>query len=78
MKKIFALLLACSLLLTLALLSTSCDFQGEVDSVRTELMDTAKDLLDPFLNRSESHTTESSVESEPTDSSTTDSSGVNM
>ena len=78
MKKIFALLLVCSLLLTLALLSTSCDYQAEVDSARTELMNTAKDLLDPFLNRSESHTTESSVESEPTDSSTTDSSGVNM
>ena len=78
MKKIFALLLACSLLLTLTLLSTSCDYQAEVDSARTELMNTAKDLLDPFLNRSESHTTESSVESEPTDSSTTDSSGVNM
>ena len=66
MKKTIAFLLICSLLFTLAIAFTSCDYQAEVDSVRTELMEGAKDLLDPFLNRAESHTessTESSIES---------------
>ena len=69
MKKILALLLICSLLLVSALAFTSCDYQETVDSARSELMDAAKDLLDPFLNRSESHVTESSVQSESTDQS---------
>lgn len=64
MKKIVALLLACSLLLALALSFASCDYQDTVDSARSELMEAAKDLLDPFLNRSESQ-----VEEEPTDQS---------
>ena len=42
----------------------SCDYQDTVDSARSELMEAAKDLLDPFLNRSESQ-----VEEEPTDQS---------
>ena len=75
MKKIVALLLLSSLLLFTAMAFTSCDFQAEVDSARTELMNTAKSLLDPFLNRSESEITESST-AESVQGDLTDDSGI--
>ena len=65
MKRIIALLLLCALLFTLAMAFASCDFQDDVDSLRSELMEGAKELLDPFLNRAESGTTDSSVLDEP-------------
>ena len=52
MKKIIALLL-CIVSLCLCLFMASCDYQADVDSVRSEMMEGAKDLLDPFLNQIE-------------------------
>lgn len=79
MKKIIALFLLCSLLFALAIAFTSCDFQDDVDSLRSDLMEGAKDLLDPFLNRAESSTesgTESSTESSADEEAPVDS-GIN-
>ena len=51
MKRVVALLLCAVFSFTLLFLC-SCDYQDQVDSARSDLMETAKDLLDPFLNQS--------------------------
>ena len=55
MKKLISLLLLVSIVV-LSLLLVSCEYQDTVDSARSNLMDTAKDLLDPFLNQAGSST----------------------
>ena len=64
MKRFFAIIL-CVLSLCAVLTLASCDYQESIDSVRADMMDTAKDLLDPFLNEAE----ESTVDSSGTDAS---------
>ena len=53
MKRAAALILM-AFVLCLSLLLASCDYQESVDSARQNLMDSAKDLLDPFLNQTKS------------------------
>lgn len=55
MKRIFALIIAVFMLCA-AVFLVSCDYQDTVDSARENLMDTTKDLLDPFLNQAKSST----------------------
>ena len=55
MKKIIALVL-CTI--SICALLCSCNYQDAVDSVRTELMNTSKDLLDPFFKESQESTAE--------------------
>ena len=61
MKKL-SLLLAFSLLLTVAFIFTSCD-QATVDSARSELMDTCVDLLGPYFREATESTAESTTDS---------------
>lgn len=61
MKRIFALLFSISLLFSVFAF-TACDIQETVDSARSNLMESAKDLLDPFLNQNPS---ESSTNTPP-------------
>lgn len=51
MKKLVALLI-CLILICTVFAFTSCEYQDSVDSVRSDLMDSAKEMLDPFLNQS--------------------------
>ena len=51
MKRFMALIL-CAVFSFSLLFLYSCDYQDQVDSARSDLMETAKDLLDPFLNQS--------------------------
>ncbi len=53
MKRIFVLITAL-LTLCFTLFLTSCDYQESVDSARADLMESAKELLDPFLNQTKS------------------------
>ena len=55
MKRIFALIISVFMLCA-AVFLVSCDYQDTVDSARENLMDTTKDLLDPFLNQAKSST----------------------
>ena len=57
MKRLIALIIS-ALLLGSVFALTSCD-QESVDNARSELLDTSKDLLDPFFNRQESSSTDS-------------------
>ena len=50
MKKFFALLILASML-CLSIILASCDVQETVDSARSNLMETSKELFDPFLNQ---------------------------
>lgn len=50
MKKFFALILV-AFALCFTLFLASCDYKETVDSAREDLMDAAKDWLDPFLNQ---------------------------
>lgn len=52
MKKFLALLILAFMLCSILALS-SCDYQDSIDSTMDNLKDTSKDLLDPFLNKSE-------------------------
>ena len=63
MKRVIALLLCAVFSFTL-LFVCSCDYQDKVDSARSNLMETAKDLLDPFLNQSKP-TENSTVDTQP-------------
>lgn len=59
MKKLLALVFCVIFSFTLISLA-SCDYQEAVDSARSNLMETAKDLLDPLLNQSGSSSASSS------------------
>ena len=53
MKRAFALIIS-AFILCFTLFLASCDYQESIDSARADLMDSAKDLLDPFLNQTSS------------------------
>ena len=55
MRKFVAIIL-CILTVCLVFAFTGCDYQESIDSVRSDLMDGAKDMLDPFLNQSDGST----------------------
>ena len=55
MKRILALLTA-TFMLCMGVFLVSCNYQDTVDSARNNLMETSKDLLDPFLNQTKSST----------------------
>lgn len=67
MKKIIALVL-CTI--SICALLCSCNYQDAVDSVRTELMNTSKDLLDPFFKESQEIPAEGEEADGETDEST--------
>ena len=69
MKKIIALVL-CTI--SICALLCSCNYQDAVDSVRTELMNTSKDLLDPFFKESTESTANSEEAGGETDESAED------
>ena len=60
MKRIVALVL-CAVFSFSLLFLYSCDYQDQVDSARSDLMETAKDLLDPFLNQTNSEIDNSDI-----------------
>lgn len=62
MKRLIALIISALLLVSVFAL-TSCD-QEAVDNARSDLLDTSKDLLDPFFNRQESSTDSERVDTE--------------
>lgn len=63
MKRIFALIIV-AFTLCLTLFLASCDYQESVDSARADLMDSAKELLDPFLNQTKPSNTANSASSD--------------
>lgn len=70
MKKVLVVLL-CILTVCLVFAFTGCDYQESIDSARSDLMDSAKDMLDPFLNKKDD--TSSSTNSTTGNSSDTSS-----
>lgn len=63
MKRILALLTA-ALILCMGVFLVSCNYQDTVDSARSNLMETTKDLLDPFLNQTKSSTENDEADSD--------------